>query len=289
MAWPDTRQPTDALTGQLVPEIWSAKVIDILESTLVAQQVVSTEWQPMLAKGDILNIPVMTELTGAMVDVSTTGVITNMKTALTTTAESITIDTWWEIPVSIDDSTARQTQVPGLLEKAAANAAYGWKKKLDAYVCALFSSLRTTWQGADGQTFTDDLLVSIMEGLDEADIPEERALVGDPSVLADLRGIDKYMTFDYTTNPLRAAGYRGRIDSYGLPVYFTNNLTGATTGNYGAVLAKEAIGLIVQSPMDIEKWREPTRHSWMVNTSGFFGAAVLRASPSGARFYTRKS
>ena len=128
-----------------------------------------------------------------------------------------------------------------------------------------------------------------MEGLDEADIPESRAMVCDPSTIADMRKIDKFMTFDYTTSPLRLAGYRGRIDAYGLPVFMTNNLTAATTGNYGAILAKEAIGLIVQSPMDVEKWREPLRHSWIVNTSGFYGVDVLRASPSGAYFYTRKS
>ena len=289
MAWPTTRQPTDALTGQLVPELWSAKVIDILQSSLVAEQVVDTSWQPMLAKGDILNIPVLTELTGGNVDVSSNSLSTNLKTTLTTTAETITISTWWEIKVGVDDSVARQTQVPGLLEKSAANAAYGWKKKVDGDVCALFSSLRSTWRGTDGQTFTDDLLVSIMEGLDEADIPEERNLVCDPSTLADMRKIDKFMTFDYSTSPLRLSGYRGRIDAYGLPVFMTNNLTDSGTGNYGAILNKEAIGLIVQSPMDVEKWREPNAHSWIVNTSGFYGCDVLRVSPSGAYFYTRKT
>jgi len=290
MAWPTTRQPTDALTpGQFVPEIWSAKVIDHLRSSLVADQVVSTEWAPMLAKGDILHIPVMLELTGGVVDVSTNNVTTNLKTTIGTTAETITISTWWEIKVGVDDSVARQTQVPNLLEKAADNAAYGWRKKLDGDVCALFSSLRQTWIGTDGQTFTDDLLLSIMEGLDEADISAERNMVGDPSLLADCRKIDKFMTFDYSKNPLRLAGYRGMIDAYGLPVYMTNNLTSpSSVGNYGAILAKEAIGLIVQSPMDVERWREPNMHSWIINTSGFYGADVLRAEPSGACFYTRK-
>jgi len=289
MAWPTDRRPSDALTGQLVPEHWSAKVINHLRTALVAEQVVSTDWQEQLAKGDILNIPVLAELTGAAVDVTADGVLTNMNTTFTTTAETITIDTWWEVPVQVDDSTGRQTQVPSLLEKAAENAAYAWRKKLDSDVFALNSSLRSTWAGTDGQTFTDDILVALMEGLDEADVPEARSLVGDPSMIADSRKIDKFMTFDYSTSPLRLAGYRGRIDAYGLPVYMTNNLTAATTGNYGALLNKEAIGLIVQSPMDVEKWREPRRHSWIINTSGFYGVDVLRASPSGAYFYTRKS
>ena len=289
MTWPTDRRPSDALTGELVPELWSPKVINHLRSVLCAEQVVSLDWQPLLAKGDKLNIPVLAELTGAAVDVTGDGVLTNMNTTFTTTAETITIDTWWEVPVQVDDSVGRQTQVPQLLEKAAENAAYAWRKKLDGDVFALNSSLRSTWAGSDGQTFTDDILIALMEGLDEADVTEERALVGDPSMIADMRKIDKFMTFDYSTSPLRMAGYRGRVDAYGLPVYMTNNLTAATTGNYGALLAKEAIGLIVQSPMDVEKWREPRRHSWIINTSGFYGVDVLRASPSGAYFYTRKS
>mgnify|MGYP001590740999 FL=1 len=127
-----------------------------------------------------------------------------------------------------------------------------------------------------------------MEGLDEADIPEERALVGDPSLIADCRKIDKFMTFDYSTNPLRTAGYRGRIDAYDLPVFYTNNLTAATTGNYGVLIHKDAIGVGVQSPMDVEAWREPRRHADVINTSGFYGVDVLRAT-FGAYFYTRKS
>jgi len=87
---------------------------------------------------------------------------------------------------------------------------------------------------------------------------------------------------------LRVAGYRGRVDAYDLPVFVTNNLTAATTGNYGALQHKDAIGVGIQSPMDVESWREPRRHSDIINTSGFYGVDVLR-STFGAYFYTRKS
>ncbi len=288
MAWPATRQPTDALSGELVPQQWSSKVMDFLRTSLVSENVVTTEYAPYLTKGDYLYIPVMAELTGAAVDVSADGVMTNMKTTLTDSNTYIQIDVWWEIPVSVDDSVARQTQVPGLLEKAVQSAAYGWKKKLDGDTCALFSSLTSTWAGSDGQTFTDDRLIEIMEGLDEANVSPDRSMVTDPSCIADMRKIDKFMTFDYSTNPLRVAGYRGRIDQYDLPVFVTNNLTQATTGNYAAILNKEAIGLIVQSPMDVERWREGRRHSYLVNTSGFYGVDVI-SSARGAYFYTRNA
>lgn len=288
MAWPATRQPTDSLSGEGVPQLWSAKVLDHTRNALVSEQVVSTQWGALMTMGDYIYIPVFTELSGAAVDPSSDGVITNLKTTVFTSNTSITIDVWWEVPVAIDDSVKRQTQIPGLLEKLSQNAAYGWRKKLDSDTTALFSSLTSTWAGTDGQIFTDDLLIDIMEGLDEASIQPERSLVADPSVLADARKIDKFMTFDYSTSPLRMAGYRGRIDAYDLPVFITNNLTATTTGNYCAVLHKEAIGLAVQSPMDVETWREHRRHADVINTSGFYGVDVIR-STFGAYFYSRKS
>lgn len=287
MAWAADRLPDDALSGEMISEQWSPKVLNHTRRALFAEQVCATDWKPMLTIGDKVHITVMTELTGSAVDVTTTSVQTAMNTSLGTTATSITIDTWWQVPVTIDDSVARQTHIPGLLEMGAQNAGYTWKKKLDGDITALFSSLTSTWRGADGQDFSDDILIALMEGLDEADVPPDRAIVGDPSMIADMRKIDKFMTFDYSTNPFRLAGYRGMIDAYGLPVYVTNNLTAVSVGNYGALLSKEAIGLVVQSPMDVEKWRDHDRHAWTINTSGFYGIDVLRAA-FGAYFYTRK-
>ena len=288
MAWPTDRRPSDILTGEGVPELWSSKMLEITKSALFSLQVVNSTWGSELTKGDKLWITVGSEPTGSDADVTSDGVLTNMNTDFFGTAVSITIDAWKECPVQIDDSSRKQTQIPSLLEKKAKDAAYAWQKKIDSDVAALFSSLTSTWSGSDGQTFSDDILLDLMEGLDEADIPAERALTGDPSMIADMRKIDKFMTFDYSTNPLRVAGYRGRVDAYDLPVFVTNNLTAATTGNYGALQHKDAIGVGIQSPMDVESWREPRRHSDIINTSGFYGVDVLR-STFGAYFYTRKS
>ena len=289
MAFPATRQPTDILSGEGVPEIWSARMLQHTKMGLVCLQVCDSTWGSELTKGDKLYITLSAALTVADVDVSSDAVLTAMAAnTFFGSNTTLTIDKWKECPVGIDDSAKKQTQIPGLLEQKVKDAAYAWNKTVDAEAAGLFSSLTSTWAGSDGQTFTDDLLLNIMEGLDEADIPETRALVGDPSIIADARKIDKFMTFDYTTSPLRAAGYRGRIDAYDLPMFYTNNLTALSVGNYCAVLHKDAIGVALQSPMDVESWREPRRHVDVVNTSGFYGIDVLR-STFGAFFYSRKS
>ena len=296
MAWPTDRRPDDALTGEFVPQVWSARVINHVRSYLVSMNVVNTTWKAELAKGDKVWIPVMTELTAYDVDTTTTAVINNMNTTLGTTAEFITIDHWKEVPVQIDDSTAKQTQVGNYLAIGANNASYALEKAIDAQVHALFSGLGTT-QGADGQTFTDDILIAYMQTLDEADVPREnRSLVGDPSMLADIYKIDKFMSFDYSQAPLGqdgktvagTGGFAGNIVAYKLPVFITNRLTAATTGNYGCLLHKDAIGLAIQSAPSAEKYRAHAAHSDIVNISAFWGEDELRDT-FGVNFYTRKA
>ena len=292
MAWPlDThRTPTDVLAGELVPEIWSTRVINHVRANLVAINVCNTQWRDQLAKGDKIWIPVMSTLGATDVNpASTTAVLTAASRGVAETAEYITIAYWKENPVMIDDSSALQTQVPALLNLVADNCAYGLEVAIDTTVNTLFASLTGTWAGSDAQTFSDDIFIALIEGLDEADVPRrDRALVVDPSVVADIYKIDKFMTFDYSTNPFATEGYVGKINAYQTPVYITNNLYGTgTTGAIAALLHKEAIGVVLQSGVKVEKWREPTRHSNVINVSCFYGADVLR-STFGNYFFTRK-
>ncbi|GAG94254.1 unnamed protein product [marine sediment metagenome] len=190
--------------------------------------------------------------------------------------------------MAIDDSTALQTNVPGLLEIAASNAAYALEKAIDTTVNTLFASLPATWAGSDGQTFTDDILIALMEGLDEGDVPRtDRSIVFDPSTVADLYKIDKFMSYDYTKTVFTTDAYIGKINTYNLPGFVSTNLYGASnTGNYGALLHRDAIGVVIQSDPKVEKWREPTIHSDIVNISAMYGADIVR-STFGAQFFTR--
>jgi len=292
MAWPTDRRPSDALTGELVPEIWSAKFIEHVMSYLPCINVVNTEFRSELAKGDVLHIPVMTTLTASVVDPTVTAAInsSNVQTTFTTTAETLTIDKWYEVPIQVDDSVKKQTNIPNLLESRQRSAAYAIEKTVDTDVNGLFSGLSTSAgvYGSDGQTFTDDIMVALMEQLDEADVPPmDRALVGDPSTLADCRKIDKFMSYDYTKNPLGSTAFKGVISPYDVPFYVTNNLTAATTGAYGALLHKEAIGLAIQMPLDVEKDRVAAAASDLIYVRCCWGADELRDT-FGVAFYTRK-
>lgn len=300
MAWPDDRRPTTPDTFKLIPDIWSAKIINHVRSYLVAHMVVNTEYRPDLVLGDDVYIPVATTASTYTVDPTNTAAIpSNINTASFTTAESITIDHWEESPVIVDDSTRKQTQVKNLLEIAADNAAYALEKSMDTDVAELFDGLSTTlgFANSDGAEFTDDTLIAIMERLDEADVPvDNRSMVGDPSTMADCYKIDKFMTYDYSRNPLGqqvkniggTGGYRGTIVAYDLPLYITNVLEDKGTGNCGVVMHRDAIGLVIQDGPDIERWRHPAAHADVVNVTMLWGEDEIR-DIFGVPFYTRSA
>lgn len=285
--WPATRYPSDIDTYYGIPNIYSAKAIDAVMSNLVCVGAVDTTWREELRVGELLYIPVLKGLTAAAVSLSADFGATawaNMNTTMFTTHASITVDQWYECPLIIDDGSLLQTQIPDLLDRGAKRSGYEIAVKIDTKVNSLFNSMTTTWIGSDGQTFSDDILIALMEGLDEADVPRSnRSLVVDPSCLADMYKIDKFVHKDYNQT---LTGEIGRTP-YGDPILVTNNLSSAATGHYGALLHKEAIGAVIQMPPKVVRFRWEPRHSDVINVSAIYGAGVVKAT-FGADFYTRK-
>jgi hypothetical protein len=257
-------------------------------SNLVCVGAVDTTWKQEMKIGEVLNVPVLDGLTAAAVDINadwgaTSGA--NLNTDFFATAVTITVDQWQECPLIIDDGSQLQTQLKDLLQRGAKRSGYEIAVKIDTEVNALFSSLTSTWAGTDGQTFTDDILIDLMEGLDEANVPRaDRSLIIDPSVLADIYKIDKFVNKDYNQT---LTGEIGRTP-YGDTILNTNNLTAASTGSYGALIHTEAIGAVIQMPPKVIAYRWEPRHSWVVNTSAIFGADILR-STFGAYYFTRSA
>jgi len=284
--WPTSRIPSDIDTGKGIPDLYSARVIDAVMSNLVCVGASDTTWREHLYLGEVLNIPVTDALTASVIDPTTDwGGTSNshMNTDFFVTAETLTVDKWYECPVQLEDASAFQTQIKDLLQKMSMRAGYEIAKQIDSDVNSLFASLTSTWAGTDGQSFSDAILINLMEGLDEAEVPRsDRSLIIDPSVLADMYTIDKFVNKDYNQT---LTGEIGKTP-YGDKILLTNNLTAASTGSYGALMHKEAIGVAIQMPPHVEFYRYASRHADVVNTSALWGADVLR-STFGAYFFTR--
>ena len=126
-----------------------------------------------------------------------------------------------------------------------------------------------------------------METLDENDIPDSpRCIIGDSSTKSDMLDIDKFVRNDFVRNPVVPMGFFG--DLYNSKVYFTNNLTAATTGNYGIYTHRDAIGIVIQKNPRSQIWNLGWKFIVKIITDAAWGADEIRDT-FGKSFYTRKS
>lgn len=286
MAYNTGSVPTLAqeITGKFVPEIFSTKVLDIVKSNLVVVAACNQTYKDDLKKGSVVNIPVFSEVSTTEVTPGTEPTAQNA----VGTATSITVTKWREATVEESDLEGIEESAD-YLDGAANGIAYAVAKYIDTDVGSLFSTLASSSvYGADGQTFDDALVIALMEILDEADIPDDgkRVIIADPSTKADALTIDKFIRNDYVRNPVVPTGKFG--DIYNMSLLITNNLTAATTGNYGAMMHQDAIGVVMQSNPRTRRIPMPWKFITKFICDAAWGRAVIRTT-FGKSFYTRKS
>lgn len=269
------RIPSGLDTNKFIPEIFSKNVLVAVKNKLVAMPFVNHSYEADLVQGDTLYIPQTNTVTATEVTTGTEGV---QKNPFNTTAVTLTINQYYEAPITIDYMSRRQSQVD-LVAKAEDEAAYAISKKMDSTVCDLFSALSdSTGLGTDGSAITDDVLIGAVEELDEADVPEDnRAWILDPSCKADLMAIDKFVRVDYGYGQEIPTGMF-RKDVYGAPVLITNNLTAISsgTGNYGAYLHRDAIAAVISENLTVDRVEQPLKHQLVINTTSLWGVIELR-------------
>ena len=265
------------------PAIFSQNVVMHTMSNLVVANAINTEYPDNAQKGYIVYIPVMTEPSSGAV---TAGTELTAQDA-TTTGKSVTMDQWYGVRIETSEQIEAQTLIK-YLEKGAQSCAYAIAKTVDTALGALFSSLggySTSAYGSDGQTLTDDIILACMTTLDEADVPEDdRSIICDPSSKADLLTIDKFVRNDYIRGAPVATGQFGNI--YNMKVLITNNLTAASTGNYGCMLHRDALALAMSKEPYSQMVPMPWEHQIIFQVKVLYGVAELRDN-FGVPFFTR--
>lgn len=267
------RIPSGLDTNSFIPELFSKNVLVAVKNKLVAVPRFNSSYETELVKGDTLYIPQTNTVTATEVTIGTEG---TQKNPFNTTAVTLTIDQYYEAPVTVDYMSRRQSQVD-LVTYAETESAYAIQKRIDTSVCTLFSALSGgTGYGTDGSAITDDVLVSAVEELDEADVPDEnRAWILDPSCKADILGIDKFVRSDYfASDVIPTGGFRK--DIYGAPLLITNNLTTNSTGSYGVYAHRDAIAIAISENMEVDRVEQPLKHQLVINTTALWGVIELR-------------
>jgi hypothetical protein len=289
MAFGDGTDPTltELIARYWVPTVFSKNVITHTQSKLVVANSVNTEYRSELRYGATVDIPVTTEPTAAAVVAGTAITVSDVST----TGNTLTVNKWYGTAIEISEVAQVQDWV-GYLEKSAISCSYSVAKRVDTDLGALFSSLggySTSAYGSDGQELTDDIILVLMQTLDQNDVPEDdRSIICDPSSKSDLLKIDKFVRNDYVRNPVVPTGQFGAV--YNMAVKITNNLTAVSsgTGNYGCMLHRDALGLVMQKDPYSQMIPQPLTHRTVFQVKVLYGVGELRDT-FGIPFFTRKS
>lgn len=286
MAYNGGSDPTlaELITAKFVPEVFSKKAFMHTKSNLVCVNAFNTSFKDDLKMGYKVSIPLFSEGSATEVTPGTEPTASDLANA---SAPSITVDQWYQASAEISELSQIE-EAADYLKGATESCSYTISKKIDATVGALFSTLSSSSvHGSDGQTFTDEIFRALVEALDEADISDDnRVLVGDSSTKRDMLDIDKFVSVDYVKTPVVPTGLIGQL--YSAKVLTTNNLTAATTGNYGVYSHRDAIGVVIQKNPRVRVWDMGYKFIVKVIVDAAWGKAELRDT-FGKSFYTRKS
>lgn len=287
MAYNTGTDPTlaELISRYWVPKIFSKQLIGHTTSKLVVAESVNHDYERDLRLGDQVYIPCTTE--PSTTDVTPGTQIT--ASDVTTTGKTLTVNQWKGVLTEVSEMARIQDAV-GYLEKTAVSQSYAVQKAIDTALGALFSTLySSSTYGADGQELTDAIILTLMQNLDEGDVPEDdRCIIADPSSKSDVLKIDKFVRNDYVRQPVVPTGQFGAI--YNMQFKITNNLTAVSsgTGNYGVMMHRDALACVVQKYPYSQKIDEPKYHRILLQTKVIYGVGELRDT-FGRSFYTRKS
>ncbi len=279
------RIPSGLDGKKFIPELYSRNVLVAVKNQLVVVPVVNHSYESEMVMGDTLHITATNTVTATEVTIGTEGV---QKNPFNTTGVTLTLNKYFEAPVTVDYMSRRQSQVD-LVANSEIESGYAIQKKIDSTLCDLFQDLSDgTGKGTDGSAITDDVLIASVEELDSADVPENnRSWVFDPSAKADMLKIDKFVRSDYFAGDTIPTGaFRKNI--YGAPLLITNNLTANTTGSYGVYMHRDALAISISVNMEVDRVEQPLKHQVVLNTSALWGVIELR-DDFGLPVLTRKS
>lgn len=223
-----------------IPELWSAKINQVLENSLVAQQVCSTDYAGEIkSKGDTVHIMAATAVSTD--DYHTTNNITYEEATLTDT--ELTIDTDKYFALKIEDADKIQAN-SAWQQVFAANGAYQLKDDIDALIMAQYANAgldsyetgTTEWTLGTDASGVPVMLAALNKQLNTANAPMTGRYIIAPPILVEAFQV-------YTANRATALGDSALVNGYmgklgGFDIYMSNNCTSAASVTHGLVGVK---------------------------------------------------
>ena len=235
--------PTDTFTAAdlavMIPEVWGDRINDFFRARLVMANHFVDRSDEVVAGGDIIHTPNLTEMS-ANAKANATTVTLNSPTE---TQVNLTIDQHFEVSFMIEDKEAVQVKRSySIQERYAKNAAYTAAAHMEDAIATLFNSFSNT-AGATTTALSDANVLSAISTYttNNNDLEEAAWFLHPKTVWSDLTSLDKFSLFQNVNQAVVTQGAIGML--YGIPVFQTTRLTTINTNaDYSGALAhKDAI------------------------------------------------
>ena len=249
--------------AKFIPEIWSDEVIAAYQSNLVLANLVK-KMSMTGKKGDTIHVPKPTR-GSAHAKVAETAV------TIQNSVESevlINIDKHFEFSRLIEDITEVQA-LSSLRQFYTGDAGYGLAKQVDDDLFTLGKKFGngdgSSWvhnaafqinssgaleaYDADGtadvKAFTDAAFRSLIQKMDDADVPMDgRSFIVPPSLRNAIMGIDRYTSTDFVNGKGVETGKIGNL--YGVDVFVSTNVPTLESGVRGAQLIHKDTNVLAE-------------------------------------------
>lgn len=234
-----TAHMTITTGDNFIPEIWSKELQVATEANLVMGRLVKRFDAEMKAFGDVLHIPLISNLSANDKTASTAVTFQSP----TENKVDLTINKHKEISFLIERNLDAKSRY-NLAEEYKKKQSYGLAKQIDTDVLSLQSGLSQS-VGTDNVAVSDANVLRAIQYLDDADAPQEdRHFVMSPATKNDLLQIDRYVNTRYVSDqPLMDAAFGER---YGLMFYSSSNVPSGTAGRINLIFHREAFALAIQ-------------------------------------------
>jgi hypothetical protein len=273
--------------NSFIPEIWSAAILNRLDSVLIAKNLCNTDYQGDISGyGDTVRI-------NEIGDISVSTYVKN-STAMTLQVlddaqQTLVINQSRMFAFKVDDIDKAQTQ-PKLMQKAMDRAAYALAKDIDSYIFQTASSAMNFFQGANsteiGSTATALSVTStlsitamawIARMMDQENLPEQnRWFVAHPAIIHQLvlaRLIDEHWN---TPVIEEGANLVRRTNWAGINIYQSNNIYGAISSQWHCLAGYPGSMTLAMQLSNVEAYRDQNSFADVVRGLMVYGFKVVR-------------
>lgn len=266
-----------------IPKVWSARILDNLEKTLVYAQLFNRDYEGEIqAYGDTVHI-------GSLGDVKIKKYTKNSTSItpdeLATTDQLLVIDQADYFAFKLDDVDAAQTRAD-LIQKATASTAYGFGDETDKYLAGLLAkgTIKDKTKLGDDTTPKEitvanayELLVNMSTLMTKANVPMAgRKVVVPPEFEAMMLLDDRFVKTGAAAAEERLAN-AVVARAAGFDIYVSNNVPN-TSGNskFKIIGATDSQGTYADQIVKTEAYRPEDNFSDAIKGLHVYGAKVLR-------------